>query len=372
MKSLFPGYYRPTEEEFKQLWNKSLFVLDTNVLLNLYRVTETTRESLLGILSQLSSQIWLPHQVALEFQRNRSEIIVEQVNAYDKVTSVLDKIEKQINEANIQLKELEGRHYLLNVQELTGKLLKNVANVKKQVAKQKSIHPNWQENDIVLNKIDKLYTNKIGVAYSDEKINEIIKAGAKRYADKVPPGFNDTKDKDGIKPYGDLIIWMQMIDKSIEVKKPIIFITNDAKDDWWYKAKHLTIGPRPELREEMLLKAGTQFYMYDVDQFVERAQTHLQLRREEAEAVRSEIRKLRANDLAIINNEFKSVVTSNFQKFTMEDLNETIRRFSETLKSSAEYFNYVNGISRQNVDNILKDADKADDGNVDEDGLEND
>ena len=45
MRKTFPGYYRPTEAEFRRLWDKCIFVLDANVLLNLYRYSEETRKS---------------------------------------------------------------------------------------------------------------------------------------------------------------------------------------------------------------------------------------------------------------------------------------------------------------------------------------
>lgn len=38
MKESFLGYYQPTEDEFNKLWSEGLVVLDTNVLLHLYRV----------------------------------------------------------------------------------------------------------------------------------------------------------------------------------------------------------------------------------------------------------------------------------------------------------------------------------------------
>ncbi len=37
MRAMFPGYYRRTEEELERIWDEGLFVLDANVLLNLYR-----------------------------------------------------------------------------------------------------------------------------------------------------------------------------------------------------------------------------------------------------------------------------------------------------------------------------------------------
>jgi len=69
MKNIFPGYYRPTEEKFSNLWNSCLFVLDANVLLNLYRYSQETSNELIQILKQISDRLWIPHQAALEYQK---------------------------------------------------------------------------------------------------------------------------------------------------------------------------------------------------------------------------------------------------------------------------------------------------------------
>lgn len=46
MRDLFPGFYRPSEEEFHRVWQEGIFVLDTNVLLNLYYPEEARNEFL--------------------------------------------------------------------------------------------------------------------------------------------------------------------------------------------------------------------------------------------------------------------------------------------------------------------------------------
>ncbi|NEB93188.1 DUF4935 domain-containing protein [Streptomyces bauhiniae] len=48
-----------------------LVVLDTNVLLNLYRSNESTRRDTLAALARLRERLWIPHQVLAEFWRNR-------------------------------------------------------------------------------------------------------------------------------------------------------------------------------------------------------------------------------------------------------------------------------------------------------------
>ena len=75
MRDLFPSYYRPTDEEFKELWEKCFFIFDTNVLLNLYLYDKKTLNDFLKVLKVVNERLWIPHQVALEFQKNRIDNI---------------------------------------------------------------------------------------------------------------------------------------------------------------------------------------------------------------------------------------------------------------------------------------------------------
>ena len=47
MKDMFPNYYSFNEQDWDKLWNNCLFILDTNVLLNLYRYNKATSDDLL-------------------------------------------------------------------------------------------------------------------------------------------------------------------------------------------------------------------------------------------------------------------------------------------------------------------------------------
>ena len=47
MRKTFRGFYQPGKKEFQELWNSCLFVLDANVLLNMYRYSEATSDALI-------------------------------------------------------------------------------------------------------------------------------------------------------------------------------------------------------------------------------------------------------------------------------------------------------------------------------------
>ncbi len=65
MRSLFPGFYPRTDEEISKLWQDGMFVFDTNMLLNVYRYTEKTRERYFEILQRLKVQISFGYLIKL-------------------------------------------------------------------------------------------------------------------------------------------------------------------------------------------------------------------------------------------------------------------------------------------------------------------
>jgi hypothetical protein len=136
----------------------------------------------------------------------------------------------------------------------------------------------YEKNDPILTAFEKAFA--IGKNYTYQKISEIVAEGEFRYNHKIPPGYldKDTKGKLGFQVYGDLIIWKQIIDFAKEVKKPIILINDDKKEDWWIKSGKDVSAPREELVKELNDEAGVKFWMYSFPGFLEKANNLLKTR----------------------------------------------------------------------------------------------
>ena len=93
MRTTIWEYLIPSPEKKEELWNRCTFVFDTNVLLNLYRYTANTRDTLLAALDDLKDRVWLPHQVAYEYAKNRFDVIYETIEKYKK----LEQLENSLN-----------------------------------------------------------------------------------------------------------------------------------------------------------------------------------------------------------------------------------------------------------------------------------
>ena len=85
MKSKFPLYYRPSEEEKKILFetDECFFVFDTNALLDIYRLGKETAEKVLQLVDKYKERIVIPFHVAKEYHNRMMDIITELYSSYD-------------------------------------------------------------------------------------------------------------------------------------------------------------------------------------------------------------------------------------------------------------------------------------------------
>ncbi|PSH05729.1 MAG: hypothetical protein CXZ00_00895 [Acidobacteria bacterium] len=268
---MFQGYYRPSETELQKLWGNCIFAQDANVLLNLYRYTSETRKKLIEILKKIGSRLWVPHQAALEYQRNRLDVISKQRQAYTEIKQLLDDTQNKLQSSL----RTYTRHPLIDAKKIMAPINAAFEEQAKEIEKVRQHHPDLVERDEVLETLTKLLDGKIGPSYTEDELKQIYKEGEDRYAKSIPPGFMDAKSKAGDQKFGDLVLWRQVLDKAAADKKPVIIVTDDSKEDWWWKHEGKIIGPKPELVEEMSSKAGVRFYMYRSDQFMEFAQKYL-------------------------------------------------------------------------------------------------
>ena len=100
MRHSFFGYYPPTEDQYEALWKEAIIVPDTNVLLDLYQLPPTAREEMLAVLTELKERLWIPYQVALEFQRQRLNVISTErkatEDALEAAKSVVDTLKRKV------------------------------------------------------------------------------------------------------------------------------------------------------------------------------------------------------------------------------------------------------------------------------------
>ena len=261
MKNAIKEFLEPTNDEKQELWEKCVFVFDTNVLLNLYRYSAKTRTSLLAAFESFKDRIWIPYQVAFEFMRKRCEVIYETVHRYDQFSKEIDAFTSKATETlRLTPKDEE-------INDLKRYLYKWLDS-----NKERNLLVENASDDEILNRILSIFDGRIGDKVDDEELSQIKKEGKERFEKSIPPGYKDDKKKnnetDDNNAYGDLIIWKQIIKFAKGNNVGIVFVTHDQKEDWWNIVKGKTIGPRIELRREFLEETKQFFHMYSMNSFI--------------------------------------------------------------------------------------------------------
>ncbi|EJQ73466.1 hypothetical protein IG7_00769 [Bacillus cereus HuA2-4] len=311
MLEQFKGFIGYSDEEFEELWEKAIFVVDTNILINFYKYTsKESTKSLLDILKKLkdTNRLWIPHQVALEYFFNYEANMFKQNEGYKLLGNEFNKLKEVAEKA---LNTVKSKHpYIITdkFQFFIEDMEQSNQKLQEQLEKEIETLPDFKKTQKDL--LD-LLDGIVGEPYSQKEIDEIEKVGKERYLHNVPPGFEDKdkKDKQGYRTYGDfryqrlygdLIVWFQIMDraKKEDNPSPIILITEDRKEDWWEKDKGQIKRPHPQLIQEFLNKTKQKFYMYRTDSFVRNAIDYLgaDVSEEQAQEVTNEIENIRKVD----------------------------------------------------------------------------
>ncbi len=261
MKNIVKEFIEPTNEDKQELWQKAVFVFDTNVLLNLYRYSAKTRDSLLAAFESFNDRVWIPYQVAYEYMRRRCDVIYETVQRYDQFKKEID---------SFTAKAVDSLRLMPNDDEISD--LKRYLSKWLDGNKDRNLLVLSAEDDEILSKILMIFDGKVGSQIDENELNIIKDEGKKRYEKSIPPGYKDEKkirdQKDDNNAYGDLIIWKQIIKYAKDNNVGIVYVTHDQKEDWWNKTKGKTIGPRIELRKEFYEETKQMFHMYSMNSFI--------------------------------------------------------------------------------------------------------
>ena len=75
------------------------------------------------------------------------------------------------------------------------------------------------------------------------------------------------------------MLWKQIIDYAKDKRKPVVFITNEKKKDWWFQNDKKDIfGPQAELIEEFLAQTEQIFHMYRLPYFLKKIEEYFEIK----------------------------------------------------------------------------------------------
>lgn len=223
-------------------------VCDTNVFLGLYRNSPDYATFALECLRQVKEKILIPNTVRIEFTKHSRPMF----GAHQKkIKSVADDALKLVQQQNLRLQNAWKVLIAKNFPDADGCLVKIDAKYREL---EDLINGYFEEHPVLdllrddwdVDRADEFVQQCIKDGQemspmSQAQLYEICEEGERRYKNETPPGFKDAKAKDGIRKYSDLIMWKEILHHAKTNQVNILFVTDDAKADWWK-----TVGTSPE------------------------------------------------------------------------------------------------------------------------------
>ncbi|WP_301120581.1 PIN domain-containing protein [Mycolicibacterium fortuitum] len=255
MKSVLPEWYPHDGGTVSEILKTGTIAFDTNALLQLYRVNRQERDDILDVISRVKDRLFIPYQVALEFQRNRLKVVHDTASAYDKILGKITLPQDVLN----GIRDSKLKKQVQSVFADATKVLKDgLAELRKEHALSLE---EARKDDPVLKALDGLLgSGSIGSAPSNDELKQRRAIATQRIKDGIPPGFADAKDKPD--PTGDYLIWHELLHHVGQSDRPLLFVTNDERKGDWYREPvgGQPLGPLPALVAEMRIASPSHAY----------------------------------------------------------------------------------------------------------------
>lgn len=226
-----------------------MVALDANVLLLPYRLGATSLNEIKGLFAGLANadRVFLPAQAVREFLKHRAnrirDVLRDLANQASQIQVVTDR-RAGFLEADQGYQELVKLSE--QIKEIKSSSLKTISQISERLRSGVGLDPVTSVyRDIFQGRVVDL-----DGSISDDTIKQEM---IWRYRHSIPPGYKDrNKPDEGI---GDFLIWKTILQLAGDRKNDCIFVTEDAKSDWWVQSEGI-FQPRLELVEEYRRSSG--------------------------------------------------------------------------------------------------------------------
>jgi hypothetical protein len=257
------GYLSCDEERLKGIWAEAHFCLDTQVLLDVYRYTPENRAAFFKLLSSFKGRFFVPNRVAVEFARNRVTAIRGHFGPQRIIRGKLDLAIKEI-------RAKYPKHPLLSELEALVERAKKL--VDDQYGEPERRHMSLIANDGILGELLSIIGDEVGDQYPEKEAHEEYK---RRKEGNIPPFCKVDDSKDEERRKGDVVIWLELLKHYEGKKTPLIFVTDDMKENWWQESEGGRHDPQPALIREAYERTQADILFYTSERFSEIAPSRL-------------------------------------------------------------------------------------------------
>ena len=276
---LFPGYHPPSREERRDAYQHGLVSVDANGLLDLYRFSERARNEYFAVLDALRSRLFITHQAASEFYRNRLSVAQSRLTAAEQsigdISKTLETVVEQIRAFvnRYQIGDHERQRLIGLVESLSSNLADSIRTTGAYDLTAEEI---TTATDSVLTRLESLLANRVGDEFDEITFKQAVADAMRRKEARIPPGYSDAKKGTPERQAGDYLVWRQLINEAQQHGRPVLLVTNETKEDWVLEgASSQILGPRPELVLEMRREANVQLHTVSVVGLLKEAPEYL-------------------------------------------------------------------------------------------------
>ncbi|MET8044857.1 PIN-like domain-containing protein [Micromonospora sp. NPDC005215] len=325
----FEQYLVPDADSIKMGITKGLVVLDSNVLLELYRFAAPARSELFEVLEKIGERIWIPHQVRLEFHRNRLKVMSSQEESYQEVLKAIDEVRQSQTAVVSRIRELANRVLLPkeSSDELVQLVSRGLDDAERVMTQLRAAHasPGGYAQDPILQRLQRLFDGRVGEPLDAGELSVAREEALRRVEAQEPPGYKDGGKDD---PTGDYLVWYETLKEAAMRNQPLLFVTRDAKEDWFLRLKGQTICGHPALIAEARDVAGVSAMIMQTQSLLHHARSFL-----ETDVSEETIRQAESAAVQASRDAARSFVV---KESLLETMAEIASRQVEDLRSESE------------------------------------
>lgn len=272
----FEAQRTPSDDNYSAVLQHGLVVLDTNVLLDLYRMNARVRADMLTVLKTVAHRLWVPQQVLVEFWRNRQS--EELVTYHDKkADTAKEALQNAVSKSRRALDDWAKNVHIGDNIDIADPIYEKLAAAERafqsiekmlddQATQDRVPGIRNTNTDPVLQDLEKLLKGRVGLPYDAKRQDEEVRRAKERADQKTPPGYRDFEDgkKSDEEAAGDYLVWRQLLDEASVQQTDVLFVTRDLKEDWWRKASAKAVRlPCVELVDELRELTGRRLFMVE-------------------------------------------------------------------------------------------------------------
>ena len=156
--------------------------------MGIYHYPQESRDAFLAILRQLGARVWIPYQVALEFQRNRLSRIKDAGRELDKLDSAIASA--RALPAAVAKLELEKRGLgAIDLSQPVEALNTALVKLQEFATAARAVLPSASLGDDIREKLSAVFEKHVGTPPANQAALEALIGDAKtRFENQIPPG----------------------------------------------------------------------------------------------------------------------------------------------------------------------------------------